>query len=108
MFQCYCVPMSTQFEVLVMNSDFIKVGMREFRAHLPQYLLTSSPVAITRHGETIGFYIPARHETEKAEIDALKQAALQLDKLLHAHGISEDELLSEFRTLREQQGKQTG
>lgn len=53
-----------------------------------------------RHGETIGYYIPARHRPKKAEVDALKQAALQLEKLLHSHGISEDELFSEFRSLR--------
>lgn len=83
-----------------MHINLTKVGMREFRAHLSQYLFTSSPVAITRHGETIGFYIPARHHPEKAELEALKQAALQLEKMLNAQGISEDELASEFRALR--------
>jgi hypothetical protein len=85
-----------------MDTNVLKVGMREFRAHLPQYLLASSlPVAITRHGETIGFYIPARHHPEQADIQALKQAALQFEKLLHSHGVTEEELLSEFRALRE-------
>ncbi|MBV8802204.1 MAG: hypothetical protein JO131_04440 [Gammaproteobacteria bacterium] len=37
--------------------SILKVGIRKFREHLPQYLMTSSPV-VTRHGETIGFYIP--------------------------------------------------
>jgi hypothetical protein len=84
--------------------DVLKVGMREFRAHLPQYLLTSNPVAITRHGETIGYYIPTRHHIETTEKDALKQAALSLEKLLIANGITEDELFSEFRALREDKG----
>jgi hypothetical protein len=81
--------------------DVLKVGMREFRSHLPQYLLTSNPVAITRHGETIGYYIPTRHNIENTEKNALKQAALSLEKLLIANGITEDELFSEFRALRE-------
>ena len=38
----------------------IKVGVKEFRAHLPSYLDSMSPIAITRHGETIGYYIPTR------------------------------------------------
>ncbi|MBS0359338.1 MAG: type II toxin-antitoxin system Phd/YefM family antitoxin [Proteobacteria bacterium] len=76
--------------------------MREFRAHLPQYLLASLPVAITRHGETVGFYIPAHHrQPEQAELEALKQAALQIEKLLIAHDVTEDQLFSEFRALRE-------
>jgi PHD/YefM family antitoxin component YafN of YafNO toxin-antitoxin module len=81
-------------------TNVIKVGMKEFRSHLNQYLLTSKPVAITRHGETVGYYIPTRHHTEKSELDELKHAALQLEKLLKSHGISENELLTEFRTLR--------
>lgn len=76
--------------------------MREFRAHLPQYLLASLPVAITRHGETVGFYIPAHHRRpEQSDLAALKQAAAQLDKLLVSHGVTEEQLFAEFRTLRE-------
>jgi hypothetical protein len=57
-----------------MSTNVLKVGMREFRAHLPQYLLTAVPVAITRHGEIVGYYIPTRHHVE--------QAAMALEKLL--------------------------
>ncbi|MBA3536802.1 MAG: type II toxin-antitoxin system Phd/YefM family antitoxin [Tatlockia sp.] len=74
--------------------------MREFRSHLPQYLLTSGPVAITRHGETVGYYIPTRHHPEKSELEELREAAFQLEKLLIAHGLDEDELIAEFRALR--------
>ena len=84
-----------------MDTNIVKVGMREFRAHLPQYLMTSLPVAITRHGETIGFYIPARHHHDKVELDALKQAALNFERLLLSNGITEDELFADFRALRE-------
>lgn len=93
--------MGTQFRGYIMNTNILKVGMREFRSHLPQYLLTSVPVAITRHGETLGYYIPTRHHAEKSELDKLKQAAQQLDKLLVSQGITEDELFTEFRALRE-------
>lgn len=83
------------------NANVVKVGMREFREHLPQYLLSSSPVAITRHGETMGFYIPTRHHPEQADLEALKQATLQLEKLLALNGLTVDELVTEFRALRE-------
>jgi hypothetical protein len=85
-----------------MSAHVLKVGIREFRAHLQQYLLTSSiPVAVTRHGETVGFYIPARHHAEKSEIDSLKRAAVRFEKLLASHKLTEDELLADFRVLRE-------
>ena len=84
-----------------MDAHIVKIGMREFRAHLQQYLFTSAPMAITRHGETIGYYIPTKQHPKKAELASLKQAALQLEKLLATHGITEDELVADFRTLHE-------
>jgi hypothetical protein len=84
-----------------MDMNVVKVGMREFRSRLPQYLLASSPVAITRHGETIGFYIPSHHtHPQQADLDALKQATIQLETLLVSHGVTEEQLFSEFRALR--------
>lgn len=35
-----------------------KVGIREFRADLAGYIAASSPVAVTRHGQTVGYFIP--------------------------------------------------
>lgn len=83
----------------------LKVGMREFRAHLQQYILTSSPVAITRHGETVGYYIPTKSHAENSDINALKQAAMKLDNLLSEYGISEKELFSEFQQLKSENKK---
>ncbi len=65
------------------------------------YLLESeAPVAITRHGDTIGYFIPARHKRSEAERIALKEAAAQLDALLAAKGVSEDELVADFKRWR--------
>lgn len=97
--------MGTQKEIKMKSANVLKVGMREFRSHLPQYLLTSNPVAITRHGETIGYYIPTKHHAEKSELEELKQAAKNLEDLLIAHGLTEDELVADFRTLREGKSK---
>jgi len=79
----------------------IKVGIREFREKLATYLLESdTPVAITRHGDTVGYYIPARRKRCDAERAALKEAASRLQKVLEAHGISEEEVLSDFKHWR--------
>src|SRR5579862_8169365 len=37
-----------------------KVGIREFRENLSSYLESKTPVAITRHGATIGIYVPTK------------------------------------------------
>jgi antitoxin (DNA-binding transcriptional repressor) of toxin-antitoxin stability system len=79
----------------------IKVGIREFRSHLPQYLLgTGAPVAVTRHGETIGYFIPSREVKSMDDVAALKAAAAKLDTLIQAAQLDEDGLVNEFRALR--------
>jgi PHD/YefM family antitoxin component YafN of YafNO toxin-antitoxin module len=79
----------------------VKVGIREFRERLAAYLLESdAPVAITRHGDTIGYFIPAHRKRPVTERAALKEAAAQLDALLAIKGITEDELVSDFKSRR--------
>jgi PHD/YefM family antitoxin component YafN of YafNO toxin-antitoxin module len=56
-----------------------------------------TPVAITRHGDTIGYYIPARRKRSEAERTALKEAAARLQQVLAAEGISEEEILKDFK-----------
>ena len=85
----------------------LKVGIREFRTHfhLPHLLETGQPVAVTRHGETIGYFIPSREMKTADDVTALKTAAARLDELLAAEGVSEEELINEFRQRRAEQQK---
>jgi PHD/YefM family antitoxin component YafN of YafNO toxin-antitoxin module len=79
----------------------ITVGIREFRENLAAYLLESdAPVAIASNGHMIGYFIPARHKRSEAERTALKEAAAQLDALLAAKGVTEDELVADFKRWR--------
>ena len=55
--------------------ETVKVGMREFRENLAGYLESGTPLAIMRHGETLGFYIPAQKRNRKAELEAMRAAA---------------------------------
>lgn len=81
-----------------------RVGIREFRENLSGFLESSEPVAITRHGETIGFYVPTRKRPSEADLDSLRRAGEQLDALIAASGVTEDELVSEFKALRSKRG----
>lgn len=79
----------------------VKVGIREFREKLASYLLESDQtVAITRHGDTVGYYIPARRSRTDAERAALKEAASRLQDALAAEGISEEEIIRDFKRWR--------
>jgi len=77
-----------------------KIGMREFRENLAGYLEGGRPLAITRHGETLGFFIPAQKKSRKAEVAAMRAAARDLDAMIEAWGASEDELMREYGEIR--------
>ena len=79
-----------------------KVGIREFRENLSNYLESKTPVAITRHGSTIGIYLPTRPNPSQADLDALRVAGEKLDAMIVAAGTNEEELMNDFKTLRKQ------
>jgi antitoxin (DNA-binding transcriptional repressor) of toxin-antitoxin stability system len=74
-----------------------KIGMREFRENLAGYLESGKPLAITRHGETLGYFIPAQKRTHKADLVAMRAAAKDLDAMIARWGASEDELMMEYK-----------
>jgi hypothetical protein len=80
--------------------ETIKVGVREFRENLAGYLESNRPLAIMRHGETLGFYIPAQKRNRKAELEAMRAAAKDLDQMISSWGAGEDELMEEYRGIR--------
>lgn len=78
----------------------VKVGMREFREKLAGYLESGTPLAIVRHGETLGYYIPARKRSRKAELEAMRAAAKDLDEMIALWGAGENELMEEYKGIR--------
>ena len=80
--------------------ETVKVGMREFREKLAGYLESGTPLAIMRHGQTVGYYIPAQKRNRKAELEAMRAAAKDLDAMIATWGGSEDELMEEFKGIR--------
>lgn len=63
-----------------------KIGMRGFRENLAGYLESGRPLAITRHGETLGFFIPAQKRSRTAEVEAMRAAAKELDSMIAGLG----------------------
>jgi antitoxin (DNA-binding transcriptional repressor) of toxin-antitoxin stability system len=81
-----------------------KVGIREFRERLSDYLESKTPVAITRHGATIGIYVPTRPRPRQADLEALRVAGEQMQKLIAAAGTTEDEIVADFKKARRERG----
>jgi hypothetical protein len=70
----------------------LKVGVRESREKLAGYLEGGTPLAIVRHGEMLGCYIPPQKRNRKAELEALRAAAKDLDQMITSWGQREEEL----------------
>jgi hypothetical protein len=83
-----------------MAAEPIQVGVREFREDLAEYLASPVPVAITRHGQTLGYYIPVRRKLDEESLAALKRAAEELQALMAEYGVTEDEVISDFQAQR--------
>ena len=77
-----------------------KVGIREFRAGMAEFITSNTPVAVTRHGQTIGYFIPT-HGQGEADIASLKKASKTLDRLLAAKSIDVEAVVAEFKTARQ-------
>ena len=74
--------------------------MRELRENLTGYLESGRPLAITRHGETLGFFIPAEKRSPRAEVEEMR-AAKKLDAMIAEWGASEDQLIQEYTQIRQ-------
>lgn len=77
----------------------ITVGVREFRQGLTEYIDQTEPVTVTRHGQTVGLFIPV-HRDRKADIAAYTEAAKKANALITEWGTTEDEVAVEFEELR--------
>ena len=77
-----------------------RVGVREFRQGLAEYLGSEVPVAVTRHGQTVGYFVPARQAPEEGEVLALRDAVDQLEALMTKHGVSQEDVIRDFRARR--------
>jgi len=86
--------------------ETIRVGIREFRDKLSSFVLESdAPVAITRHGDTVGYFIPTRRSRSETERTALIQVAARIQDSMAAQGVTEEEILADFKQWRANERK---
>jgi hypothetical protein len=73
-----------------------RVGVREFRDHATQYLASDEVLAIERHGQPIGFYIPTGKSRQENFQEALARLEQTVGQVLAETGLSEDQLARLF------------
>lgn len=67
------------------------VGVREFRDHATTYLSGPDPVAVSKHGRVIGFYIPLDRDEDEGR-RALAKLGETVGQVLNETGLTEEEL----------------
>jgi hypothetical protein len=78
----------------------VRIGIRDFREKLADYLESGTPLTIMRHGETLGYYIPAQKRSRKAELEAMRAAAKDLDEMIASWSATEEKLMEEYKGIR--------
>lgn len=78
----------------------IRVGVRELREKLGEYLESTVPIEVTRHGQTIGFFIPVPKTPGQSERASFLSAGQRMQEECMRLGISEDELVADFKKWR--------
>lgn len=71
------------------------VGVREFRDHATTYLSGSDPVAVSKHGRVVGFYIPLERDEDEVR-RALARLGETVGQVLEETGLSEEDLAQMF------------
>ena len=84
-----------------------RVGIRELRARLASHLESATPIEVTRHGRTIGLYVPLPQDTGMDERETLLEAGRRMQAELERLGLDEEVLQADFRSWRQQQRAET-
>ena len=69
-----------------------RVGIRELRAKLAYHLELLTPIEVTRHGRTIGLYVPLPQQAELDDRERLLAAGRLMQAELERLGLTEEEL----------------
>jgi antitoxin (DNA-binding transcriptional repressor) of toxin-antitoxin stability system len=73
------------------------IGVREFRDKASHYLHLGKPLAIERHGEIVGYYIPVKKRNPEEVRRRLASLEEAIERVLAETGMSEDELADSSR-----------
>ena len=75
------------------------VGIREFRAGLAEFIDNKQPVAVTRHGQTVGLFVPLRRPSAE-DVQRVQTAAANFRKLMTFSEDEVEEMVADFDALR--------
>jgi antitoxin (DNA-binding transcriptional repressor) of toxin-antitoxin stability system len=80
-----------------------RIGIRELRARLASHLESSTPIEITRHGRTIGLYVPLPQDSGMNVRDRLLVAGRRMHAELERTGLDEQAHREDVQAWRQTQ-----
>ena len=80
----------------------VQAGIREFRAGLADFIESEQPVHVTRHGQTVGIFLPSR-QGRPFNVESFLASGDALDQELAKSGLTADELVRDFDSARRSQ-----
>jgi hypothetical protein len=90
------------------TAQLTTIGIREFWEHFAKHMSGDTPLAITHHGLTIGYYIPVHPSVSATDLQTLEDATQHWQALLETHGIDPEDLINDYTTLRKGRRKDRG
>ena len=75
------------------------VGIREFRATLAEYIDADTPVTVTRHGQTVGLFVPLRRPSVE-DVQRVQAAAAKFREVMPLSEDEVEEMVADFDALR--------
>ncbi len=73
------------------------VGIREFRDHATKLIASGETLAIEKHGEPVGFYVPIVAKDREVGVKVLERLGSVVSDVLEQTGLTEDELVAAIR-----------
>lgn len=75
------------------------VGIREFRAALADYIDAETPVTVTRHGQTVGLFVPLRRPSAE-DVQRLREATAKVQEVMPLSDQEIEDMVADFEALR--------
>ena len=75
------------------------VGIREFRATLAEYIDADTPVTVTRHGQTVGLFVPLRRPSAE-DLQRMRAATAKMREVMPLSDEQVEEMVAHFEALR--------
>jgi hypothetical protein len=98
----FCTQLYKTYTKEFVMSTVKSIAVAEFREKFAEHLMSSDPIAITKHGLTVGYYIPTHRSISDGDKQALTEASRRLSELLTAQGLDPEELIRDAIALRKQ------